>query len=119
MSTLKRVQQEQVEWVRHNFGNRPAWYPILGCMEELGELAHSFLKREQGIKGSHEQHTADIRDALADVVIFLCDVASSQGVDLDAALAETWAMVRQRDFKANPTTGGDHDHENGVGDIRR
>ena len=119
MSTLKRVQQEQVAWVAHNFGDRPQWMPILGCMEELGELAHSFLKREQGIKGTHEQHTADIRDALADVVIFLCDVASSQGIDLDAALAETWAIVRQRDFKADAMTGGEHNHEGGVGDVRR
>ncbi len=117
-STLKRVQVEQRAWVLHNFGKRPAWMPIMGAVEELGELCHSYLKREQGIKGTPEQHTADIEDALADVVIFLCDVATAEGVDLDAALEKTWAIVKQRDFKKNAATGGDHNHEGGVGNVR-
>lgn len=114
-STLARVQEQQRPWVAHNFGKRPPWIPILGVMEELGELAHSFIKREQGIKGTAEEHTADIRDALADIAIFLCDAASGQGVDLDTAVSETWENVRKRDFKARPQDGGGHHHEGGTG----
>lgn len=118
MSTLQDVQEDQRAWVKHNFGERPAWMPIMGAMEELGELAHSFLKKEQGIKGTPEQHDADIRDALADIVIFLCDAASALGVDLDDAVLETWEVVRKRDFKADAATGGGHDHEGGVANVR-
>ena len=109
-STISRVQREQRPWVAHNFGDRPKWMPVMGLMEELGELAHAFLKREQGIRGTREEHTADIRDAAADVVIFLCDVASAEGFDLDQIVSETWNTVRKRDFKADAVTGGGHAH---------
>lgn len=109
-STVARVQREQRPWVAHNFGERPGWMPVLGLAEEVGELAHAFLKREQGIRGTKEQHDADIRDAAADLVIFLCDVASAEGFDLDQVISETWDMVRKRDFKADPAGGGNHQH---------
>jgi len=101
--TLSRIQLEQRAWVLHNFGEREAWQPLLGVQEEVGELAHAFLKRHQGIRGTHEEHTADIRDAVADIIIFLMDFASAEGIDVREVLDETWQKVRQRDWKANPS----------------
>ena len=97
--TLARVQQEQVTWVKHNFENRPAWMPIMGLSEEVGELNHAFLKREQKIRTS-EDHSAMIKDALADIIIFACDVATAENIDLRKALEETWDKVKKRDWKA-------------------
>jgi len=101
--TLSRIQEEQRAWVLHNFGNREAWQSLLGVQEEVGELAHAFLKRHQGIRGTYEKHTADIRDAVADIIIFLMDFASAEGIDVREALDETWQKVRQRDWRVNPS----------------
>jgi NTP pyrophosphatase (non-canonical NTP hydrolase) len=108
---LKRVQRELVPWVKHNFGDRPGWMPVMGIQEECGELAHAFLKRAQGIRGTDEQHLADIRDALADIIIFACDAATAHGIDLEQALSDTWAMVKQRDFIKDVADGGGHRHD--------
>lgn len=42
---LRKLQEEQKPWVKHNFGDRPSWMPLLGAVEELGELAHAHLKK--------------------------------------------------------------------------
>ncbi len=67
--TLRKLQEEQKPWVIHNFGDRPSWMPLLGLMEELGELAHAHLKEAQGIR-LEENHIENAKDAVADIVIF-------------------------------------------------
>ena len=101
---LRKLQEEQKPWVKHNFGDRPAWMPILGIMEELGELAHAFLKRAQGIR-TNEDHSEDIKDAVADIVIFLSDFCSSEGIDFESVVQETWDKVKQRDWKNDSANG--------------
>lgn len=101
---LKRLQVEQIPWVKHNFGERPSWMPLLGAMEELGELAHAHLKKAQGIRTS-EDHDANARDAVADIVIFLADYCSAQGYDFEQIVQETWDKVKQRDWKADSAKG--------------
>ena len=76
---LEQIQKEQPEWVQHNFGDRPSWQPLLGAGEEIGELYHAFLKRAQNIRLS-ENHNENIKDALADIIIYLCDFSSSEGI---------------------------------------
>ena len=100
---LKKMQEEQKPWVKHNFGDRPSWMPLLGVVEELGELAHAHLKKAQGIR-VNENHDENIKDAVADIVIFLADYCSSVGIDLEKVVQETWDKVKQRDWKANPAT---------------
>ena len=104
--TLATLQAEQREWVRRNFGERPSWHPLLGAIEELGELSHAHLKNEQGIRGTPEEHLAAKIDAVADVVIYLADYCSAEGIDMQRAVEQTWREVRQRDWKAHPITGG-------------
>ena len=98
---LRQLQDEQRPWVQHNFGNRPSWMPLLGVMEELGELAHAHLKRAQGIRTT-EDHDAKARDAVGDIVVYLADYCSATGIDLERTVAEVWAEVKRRDWKADP-----------------
>lgn len=79
--TLARVQEEQKAWVKHNFGDRLAWMPLMGAIEELGELAHAHLKEAQGIR-NHENHTEKAKDAVADTVIYLSDYCSAMDINL-------------------------------------
>lgn len=78
--------------------------PLLGLVEELGEIAHAYLKQAQGIR-INENHTENLKDGAADLVIFLCDFASAIGFDLETEIIKTWDKVKQRDWKANAATG--------------
>lgn len=79
-----QLQVEHNEWAKHNFDvvrpNREgAWKSVMGVMEELGELSHSLLKQNQGIRGSFEQHEEKAKDAVGDMVVFLADLCSNMG----------------------------------------
>jgi NTP pyrophosphatase (non-canonical NTP hydrolase) len=102
---LRRLQEEQKGWVAHNFGERPSWWPLLGVMEELGELAHAHLKGVQGIR-TGENHEAAAKDAVADIVIFLADYCTAEGIDFEEVVRETWEQVKKRDWRADPVSGG-------------
>lgn len=105
--SLSRLQQEQRAWVAHNFPDREAYMPLLGAVEELGELSHAHLKHAQGIRGmTQEKYEELAADAVADVVIYLADYCSAVGLDLHAAVRDTWAQVKTRDWKADPDGGG-------------
>jgi len=157
--TLKDLQREHEPWCLHNFGDIPPWHPLLGMIEELGELedakttadvkdgladtivfmahfcnamkfdldhiaseaaalsyrpaerkaigklAHHYLKREQGIRGTNAEHRARMLDALIEIYAVLLDTATEYDLELIKAVEETWAHVKQRDWKKNATTG--------------
>jgi len=103
--TLRELQEQQRPWVLHNFPGRQAYYPLLGAMEELGELAHAHLKALQGIRGSEAEYALAARDAVGDIVIFLSDYCTARGWDFEDILDQTWAVVQRRDFQANRLTG--------------
>lgn len=102
---LAMIESHINEWQRRNFPNTPLYRPLLGAMEELGELCHAVLKREQGIRGTSEQHADAVRDALGDVVIFLIHVAAIEGTTLAACIERAWREVQLRDWQANPENG--------------
>jgi len=102
--TLHSLQEQQKPWVKHNFGERPTVWPLLGLVEELGELCHAVLKDWQGIR-TNEDHTAAAKDAIGDLVIFLSDYCSSRCFDLQQIVEDTWAKVQKRDWKADPKNG--------------
>ena len=103
--SVRLVQVEQKPWVAHNFGDRPSWMPLVGVMEELGELAHHFLKMHQGIRGTKSEHMKAIKDAVADIVIFLCDFCSAHDIDLEKEVLKTWKQVKKRDWKKDKKKG--------------
>ena len=98
---LSDVQREQDEWSKRNFDNKKPYQPILGATEEIGELAHSFLKMERGIRGTREEHTAHMKDAVGDCVIFLMDLCNQMGWSFEDIVSETWAHVKKRDWKTD------------------
>ena len=104
MGILRQLQDQQKVWVKHNFGDRPAWQPLLGAVEEIGELAHAHLKHAQNIRVS-ESHIENAKDAVADTIIYLADYCSAMGFDLETLVVETWNQVKQRDWKKYPSTG--------------
>lgn len=111
MFTFETLQNEHREWVVRNFGlTRPDvdgkfYQPVFGAMEEMGELAHSFLKRDQGIRGSYEEHTEKAKDAIGDITVFLADICSAQGWNYQEIVEQTWNHVKQRDWTKNKLTG--------------
>lgn len=101
---LKRIQTEHKRWADINFGNIPTWQPLLGAVEELGELAHAHLKQVQGIR-TNEDHEAKAKDAVGDVVIYLIDYCNRRGFDFETIVRETWDHVRRRNWVKDPERG--------------
>lgn len=99
--TLKQLQEEQGPWVLHNFGDRPAWQPLLGLVEELGELSEAVeqYKAAGALSPSvrdllnldplHYKHA--IEDALADTVIFMSDFCNSMEIDMETMVSKSRA----------------------------
>lgn len=104
---LAEIQLERDEWVHRNFPDDVAEDSFYGMVEELGELSHHLLKRRQGIRGGVVDHAAEIKDACADLVIFMLGIASHEGFVLEDAIVETWMMVRERDWIKYPVNGRD------------
>ena len=104
MKTIKEIQDEVKDWAYHNFGNQPSLHPLLGIGEETGELQHHFLKREQKIR-TNEDHDEKIKDALADLFIFMCDFSNCEDIDLEAVINGVWDNVKQRNWKTNKENG--------------
>ena len=91
--SLGVVQSEHRFWLAHNFPGQTREQVVLGMVEEMGELAHHVLKRDQHIR--HEDHDAEIRDACADL----------EGFELMEVISETWSKVKQRDWVKFPQDG--------------
>jgi len=72
---FEQLSQEVGEWSVEQFGaDQPAWYAAKGAVEECGELIHSDLKRDQGIRLDDDDVGNDAeRDAVGDIVIYLAD----------------------------------------------
>ena len=96
---LSQMQKEQDAWSEKNFDNKKPYQPILGATEEIGELAHAYLKMEQGIRGTKAEHEHAMKDAIGDCCIFLMDFCNQMGWDFAQILDETWAHVKKRNWK--------------------
>jgi NTP pyrophosphatase (non-canonical NTP hydrolase) len=105
---IRELQDQHAEWLSHNFPHQMPHQPLLGICEEVGELAHVHLKREQGIRrlGGDSGHDLTI-DALGDIFIYMMSYANSAHIDLEQAITDTWARVSKRDWEADPETGGE------------
>jgi len=104
MVTLRQLQREQADWSVKNFGLHDGWEPLLGVAEEVGELCHAHLKAHQGIR-TDENHKMAKVDAVGDILVYLADYCTQEGIDLEQAVSETWRKVQQRDWKRDPVSG--------------
>jgi NTP pyrophosphatase (non-canonical NTP hydrolase) len=82
MINLAQLQQEVYAWSSRNFPNATTEDPMVGMFEELGELAHAYLKTKQGIRGTKEEHHAAMCDAVADLIVFFLDYSVRAGIKL-------------------------------------
>jgi hypothetical protein len=71
------------EWSQRNFGKKQN--PYMGMVEELGELAHCLLKREQGIRGFENPgfFLDQYMDALGDICIYAANFAYNEKLKVD------------------------------------
>lgn len=108
--SLAKVQYEQVPWRNYNFGDdkeTPDWHSFLGVVEEVGELARTYIKSFQHIRGDAREHEEKARDAVADILIFCLGLCSKRGWDASQLLMEVWrGKVRKRDWRRVPADGG-------------
>ncbi len=102
---LLKTLNDVSAWQRRNFPDALPHQPLLGVLEELGELAHAHLKMEQGIRGSFAQHFDEKRDAVGDMIIYLIHYCNLNGLVITDALAEAWSIVQERNWRENPLTG--------------
>lgn len=107
MGLIRSLQEEHQRWLSHNFPQQRQHQPLLGIVEELGELAHVHLKSEQGIREGAEDTFDLTRDALGDIFVYMLSYANSNHVDLEDAIVETWTRVKKRDWIADPVGGGE------------
>ena len=70
MISYTKLQQESKDWVVKNFGSRPKHQPLLGLTEEVGELMMAV-------------ELAEVKDAVADIAIFLLDFCNVNEFNLD------------------------------------
>ncbi len=102
--SLVQIQSEILQWALKNFGDVPSWQPLLGCQEELGELTHHHLKREQRIR-TNEDHREGQKDSVGDLMIYLMDYCNREGLILDQIINDTWEKVSRRDWRNNKNDG--------------
>lgn len=86
----KMLVDQRNDWTQKNFppydGEIPGNDSVLGCIEELGELAHAHLKNKQGIRGTPEEHEVAAKDAIGDLVIYLLGVINAHMSPNDVGL---------------------------------
>lgn len=110
MLSILAMQQEHRVWLQHNFPEQKPYQPLLGIMEEVGELAHAHLKAEQNIREAADcliEPRAMMVDAVGDIFVFLMSYCNSNGLDLEICIEETWKRVVERDWQADRIKGGE------------
>lgn len=103
MIYLDLDEQELSDWATNNFPDSPPYHPLLGVGEEVGELFHAHLKREQRIRGSEEVHHAKAKDAIGDIVIYLLDYCRKMGYSFKECVEQAWSQVRVRNWRNKST----------------
>ncbi len=81
------TQKELYNWMMKNFGKGVSKEQLIhqqlaGMIEELGELTHSLLKKEQSIR-LDENHDENIEDAIGDIMIYGCNFLSLVHINMD------------------------------------
>lgn len=97
---LDMLQEMFCLWEQKNFGQQLPERRVLGAVEEVGELAHCFLKRSQGIRGMDDPAVFDekARDAVGDTVIYLLNLCNAEGWRMSEIIQETAEVVLKRDW---------------------
>lgn len=108
--SLATIQGEIAHWHVAKFGWVDPSKPLLVAVGELGELAQSHVKAEQGHLRRYQgrDFDAEAKDAVGDVVIALYAYCARRGWELNELVRATWGEVSQRFAgESAPTAGGE------------
>lgn len=110
--SLREIQLEIGAWSYREFGNNlskdkfsvcfnstlGSWPSFAGMVEELGEFARALSRPHQGRWKEEKNGPAKAakEDALADLLVFMCDCATREGIDLQSVLNKVWDTVSKR-----------------------
>jgi hypothetical protein len=70
--------------------------------EEAGEVARCVLKRSQGVRGTAEHWTEELKKEIGDVVITAYALCAHEGFDLEEVVKSRWEVVGARRFATLP-----------------
>jgi len=101
---LSEFQKEVKGWADHNFPDGEPWEPLVGAMEELGELSHAHLKEHQSIR-IETNYFLDKQDAIGDIIVYLADYCNRNGLDLEWCVSSAWKVASSRDWIKYPEDG--------------
>ena len=102
--TLETLQALVREWTDHNFPYATSTEPLVGMMEELGEVSHAWLKLKQGIR-TDQNHDLALKDGIGDMLIYMAHFCSLQGITLEECFQLAWDTVSKRDWIERPESG--------------
>lgn len=83
---LSQIQLEQTEWSLKNFGIQPPHRPLLGIIEELGELEEAWL----------DDNKEEVADAIGDVAVYMLDYCGKR----KWSFKELWDERAQAGYQA-------------------
>lgn len=72
---------------------------LLLFVEEVGEMAKAMRKRSRLLLDPTKDNRDDLEGELADVLIYLLDIANGYGIDLEKAFREKEAINDKRSWK--------------------
>lgn len=104
-ASMDAIQADITAWQIYNFPNSTEMQVYCGMGEEVGEVLRAVTKRSDGIRGTREDWTRELKKELGDVLIKCFDAARYEGWSLQEVLEERWAVVRERDWQRYPETG--------------
>ena len=90
---FQAMQEEQIAWSKKNFGEQPAYRPMLGIIEELCELQQAWDDKDK----------PEIIDAIGDVGIYMLDYCGKRGWSLAEFWAGTDAMYLETFWNVTPS----------------
>lgn len=107
--TFSQIQSLASSWSYKNFGNHygSGYRNLLGIAEEVGELCHAQLKGEQGIRHTPEEILKMKKDAVGDIIIFLCNYCDSQKLNLHDCVNVAWNVIKDRSWQSDNLTRED------------
>jgi hypothetical protein len=71
--SFKQLQEEQKPWTKHNFGDRPSWMPLMGVIEEIGEMMEALIAEDEEA----------FQDGIADCIVFMSDFCIAMEFDFE------------------------------------
>jgi NTP pyrophosphatase (non-canonical NTP hydrolase) len=101
MTGIKKVSLPfaEIEEKIENFGRATLEYWVIALGGEVGEMLNNtkkFLRDSSNLKVDFDKFVANTKEELADVFLYLVLLARFMGVDLEQAILEKIAEVKER-----------------------